>query len=932
MDALATVLLRRRRRVYLPSYDGGRLAGDEEWVRVVETDLAERGWLLDCAARKRLSGLDRVARTQWADWLLASADHAVGADRRHTPLFLSFPDTPRNVDQLFVERVLAHLFQQDDVRCVLCGAAGTVEWVDPCGHLVCRQCFNPAQYSACPICGRQAAGAVALAAMAPRPPGSPLRLSVVALGCDQWGDACEVRDELAARPGALSEADREDLRVLVQATSPTDLAWLPDPVPSRETAAMVGAWALQLSVMREDVARTCGQLSALWVTATDVARTLWAYSGGDPGLTLAKRPEPGPGERWRPAYEPAVRVVPPRTRAIPRALRTTVLAHLEKLGTASVAEDMNRHPTIWKRLAERIHPFERTGAFPEAAVAFAALRSTVTPARSQLGQAMSASVAKYPERLRIIEHGGGRVSVRSRTFAGAVEAFLDQCDLNGALRLLGTRPGELWRALDHLARSAGDDPDRQSMVQSAAGAAAHAVAPGVLAAAAAELRGRDATVPAEATATEAVAVASHRKSRRSARAEGGAAGVVSEELVVRRQRPPAPAPGTPRRVFFPRGNVTKSWTEPEHRGPLPAALIAELRAVVDRELAGRAALLDRFELALIDKGLVDVPAPSRARSSSGQLAGWARGARVTLKDLAVLRLFLHWVEPEDSRVDLDLSCAFYDSRWSYVGHCDYTTLQFAGDAAVHSGDFTSAPAPFGATEYLDLDVALLAATGVRYAVPTVFSFTDTPFELLPEGFAGFSLPVARDAQFDGGRVLQRFDLRGDAKMVVPLVLDVAARDVLWVDVNVTSRGYGHRAGRHSQNLGRLGADLWDHYAAGKRPTLLDLAAWHAVGRASRIFVTDFGAGKAVEVTGKGTPEATIDEIRRALSARPEAGLPEVEGRSAMVVTGDATPVVQRLGTPAGGSVVVSAVGDGGGHWQTLRPEDLLAGLVAVSGK
>jgi len=66
-----------------------------------------------------------------------------------------------------------------------------------------------------------------------------------------------------------------------------------------------------------------------------------------------------------------------------------------------------------------------------------------------------------------------------------------------------------------------------------------------------------------------------------------------------------------------------------------------------------------------------------------------------------LRLFLHWMQA-DQRVDLDLSVGFFDEHWRHVGTCDYTSLRFADRAAVHSGDRTDAPAPDGASEFLDL--------------------------------------------------------------------------------------------------------------------------------------------------------------------------------------------------------------------------------------
>ncbi|HET7488648.1 MAG TPA: MXAN_6230/SCO0854 family RING domain-containing protein [Acidimicrobiales bacterium] len=909
MDALATALLRRTGRVFLPEpppppADGGR------WVRALEADLAERGWLLDAGARGRLAALDPTERTRWGDWLLAAADQAVGAHRVHLPLFRSFPGTPADPDRLFVERLLAHWFQDSDVRCVLCGGEGTVGAVDPCGHLVCSRCFDPAAYGACPVCGRRAAGTGLIDAPA-RPPGPPLRLTVVSLGDDPTAEARRVRDELVARTGALGQQDRDDLAVLIEATSPLDLGWLPDVVPSRETAALVGAWALRRAVLPDDVAALVPQVASRWTTTTDVARTLWAHAGGDPGLVLPRRV--GGPATWRPPTEPRLVVPVPRVRALPRALRTAALARLHHVGAAAAAEDMGRHPTVWKRLAERLHPFERVGAHPEAAVAFAALRGTQAPATSALGAAMAATAARYPGRLVLARHRGDRVSVRSRSFAAAVQDALDGGDLPGALSLLGTRPGEFWRRADHLARLVGDDPAlHRSLLDAAAGTAA-GVAPGVLASAGAELRDRASTVaaPAEMASPVAAEVAARRSG-------GGAAADVAD----RPPRPPAPAPGTPRRVFFPRGSAVRSWTAPERRPPLPAALVDGLGATVDAELVRRAARLPAFDLSVLDAGLLDVPAPTRARASSAQLAGWTRGTRLSVPDLEVLRLFLHWLDAPGGRVDLDLSCAFYAEDWSHAGHCDYTTLRFAGGAAVHSGDLTSAPAPFGATEYLDLSPAGLGAAGVRYAVPVVFSYNDVPFELLPDAFAGFSLPTAPDAQFDPGRVLQRFDLRGDVRMLVPFVLDVSAGVLLWVDVQVTSRGYGHRAGRHSANLARLGADLWDHFTAGGRPTAFDLGAWHAMGRGGAVHVADLGAQRAERVAGD-SPAA----LREAAGRPAQGPLPDIAGRTVLAVVADADGLAPALGDRcADGSLAVALVGRASAPWHTVRPDELLAGL------
>lgn len=940
MDALATTLLRRKGRLYLAEAAPAPPVDAERWVRMVEIDLADRGWFLSAVTRARLALLDRNARAQWADWMLAVADQSVGAHRVHSPLFKSFPNSPSDPDALFIERLLAHWFQDSDVGCILCGQEGTIRPVDPCGHLVCEQCFDPDAYSACPICGRRAAGAGVIEVTSTRPAGAPLRLTRIDVGEDMERDAIEARNELITRPGALGELERSDLQTLIEATSPVDISWMPDQVPSRETPALVAAWALQRAVLPHDQEAVLRQVAARWGTATDIARTLWAYSGGDAGLVLPSREQPGPDEHWRPRHEPAVHAQRPRVRALPRPIRRAVMTTLESLGAASSAEDMNRHPTVWKRLAERIHPFEWIRATPEAAVAFAAVRSTRTRRDSPLGRAIAQAAERHAPLLQIIDRSDGRISVKARTFASVVEEALNEGDLRRAISVLQTRPGELWRRVDHLSRVAGDDASLRASVADAARDAAAAVAPGVLAAAAAELNGRESTVRAgEAVDVAVRADAAHQEEASSAprlgrwlRIGGGnrARGTTGVAQRPRPQRPPAPPPGSPRRVFFPRGDVVRSWTAPERRDPLPKALVTELRATVDRELARRASILPSFDLAIIDAKLLDVPAPNRARASSAQLAGWTRGTRLQLPEFEVLRLFLHWVELPSVRVDLDLSCAFYGNDWAHAGHCDYTSLRFSNDAAIHSGDFTSAPQPFGATEFLDLTIAELAAAEVRFAVPVVFSYNDVPFERLPEAFAGFSLPTARDAQFDAGRVVQRFDLRGDARMLVPFIIDVANAELLWVDVHVTSRGFGHRAGRHSSNLGRLGADLWDHFTARSRPTMLDLAMWHAVGRANDVYVADFEAHSAVRIARDADAAAMTDVIRRMATTPPENEFPSVDGLRTLAIARDADVAADVLGTSCHvDSVAAAPVGRARAPWLTIRPEGLLAGLTVV---
>ncbi|MEV8514166.1 MXAN_6230/SCO0854 family RING domain-containing protein [Dactylosporangium sp. NPDC051484] len=947
MDALATVLLRRAGAAPLPAPEGPPPADGEAWVGAVEADLAARGWLLDPPLRQRFAGLDPAARLRWADWVCAVADESTGADRDHVPLFRGFPDTPTDPGRLYVERLIVHLLQADAAPCLLCGTVGSVHPLDPCGHPVCEVCFDPQAYSACPICGRRlTAGNAYLPVVAPSGAGAgatrPVRLRRLHLEPDPAAAAVRLRDDLVARPAALGEADLADLRTLVAATAPDRLDWLPAVVPARETLAAVIAWALHATALQPSFAPVVDAATARWGTVTDVARTLWAYSGGDPGLVLPRRREPdGPNEAWRPADEPRVTVTAPRVRALPRPLRGATLAFIDALDCATAAEDVARHPTVWKRLAERLHPFERIAAHPSAAVVFAALRGTRAPAGGPLGRAMTAASRRDPDRIVLIEHAGDIVSVRVRTFAALVEDAVADGDPAAAADLLGRRPGDLWRRLDHLLRLAGDDDGARGRVLDAAARVAPRVAPGVLAAAAAELTGRDATVAVPKTSAEAVAVPAAAPLAESAAVPATRIGAVGDAMrrvlglrpppVAQRPRPAksfGPAPGTPRRTFFPKGDVVRTWTEPERRAALPAAAIAAIRSTVDAELAGRAARLERFDVAVLDAALAGVPAPTRERAGSEQLAGWPRGSIRRLDAAPVLRLFLHWVDSEHDRVDLDLSCAFYNAAWAPAGHCDYTRLRFKGDAAIHSGDLTSAPPPLGATEFLDLDRDLLRAAGVTWAVPVVLSYNDVPFEALTAAFAGFSLPQERGAAFDAARVMQRFGLRGDARSLAPMVLHVPTGALMWIDASLTTKGYGHNVGQHGARLGRVAADLWEHFAARNRATLLDVAAWHAAARADRVVIAH--ADGSATTMPAAAPAEVVAAVRAAASSgrRSTAAIPASARAFAAAADPDRLAAIAG-GDVAEGSVALLADGAAGAPWTPVSAADLLAGLVPV---
>ncbi|WP_354642799.1 TerD family protein [Kitasatospora camelliae] len=465
----------------------------------------------------------------------------------------------------------------------------------------------------------------------------------------------------------------------------------------------------------------------------------------------------------------------------------------------------------------------------------------------------------------------GRNRLTAPTFAARTEALLTAGDVPGAVRHLAARPGELTRRLQHLLRVHDrwlpwTDPPAELL--DALPDALRRVAPGPLLGALGRLR--------------------------------------------------ADRPTGERRLCFPPAGIARVPVRDPWLDPLPERLRKPVRALLEAELLRRASAAggdgggsgggeaggdgggDAYELAVIDEELADLPVPTAVRTAARSLVRLPRGSVRALPEGARLRLFLHWTQPRGLRIDLDLSPALYDEDWHFQGLCDYTHLVHGRRAAVHSGDLTSAPPPHGATEFVDLDLAELAADGTRYAVPVVFAYNDIPFDRLTDAFAGFMelTPAGTRGRerFDPRAVRQRYDLAGNTRVGVPLVVDLRTRRYTWTDASLGAVGGRHNLRRHSRRIGRLAADLLAHYGDGGRATLWDLAAAVAAGWAGRVVVRRRDGALTGHLR---RPGETAAEFRRRLDG-PGDPLPAVElaGRRALfaLTTADLPPAPGLTGT------------------------------------
>ena len=454
--------------------------------------------------------------------------------------------------------------------------------------------------------------------------------------------------------------------------------------------------------------------SASYRTVTDVLRLAVAKAGGDTSLA-----------------EPC------RFPSFSRAQRRRLLGLLDAVGRVQdgrdSAEEMTRRSERWKRLARHLRPGDYARRFPRAA-----------------------------ELLHQVASGGAEAG-----FTSHLEEVLASRDVEGALRLLATRPGVFARRLNHLLRLCADDAARERVVAEFA-----RVAPEV-------------SLPVMVRLWEYFA---------------------------------SPGPDTlPWRVVAIKAATgTKTALIPSTRrpGPADAAVVRTVEeALRQRGRLGRIA---------VDQGLYEgYTAPVGLRPAAPGMRTAGRGTRLPLPEGETIRFFLHWrdlpeatgssgppatVNSRETRVDLDLSAFFVSEDFTRTEQIAYYNLR--STAAVHSGDLTSAPD--GAAEFIDVTLAEALRQGWRYVVMTVHSFSHHRLSEVPECWAG-AMARGADPQsgevFEASTVMQRLDLISPTFNATPFVIDLAERRLIWWDLPV---GVGeHQVANLDRSSNRVLAHLLD---------------------------------------------------------------------------------------------------------------------------
>jgi hypothetical protein len=238
------------------------------------------------------------------------------------------------------------------------------------------------------------------------------------------------------------------------------------------------------------------------------------------------------------------------------------------------------------------------------------------------------------------------------------------------------------------------------------------------------------------------------------------------------------------------------------------------------------------ETVYIAPGLDGLLVPDALRHTAQGVVQVERGSRLPLGDAPVLRMFVHWREqPGGPTSDLDLSMLALDESYNTASFVSWTNL--ADGTMTHSGDIVSAPD--GAEEFIDVPLDRAAANrGWRYLVPAVLRYSGPMFDDLAEATAGWMLredATSDRATCDPATVVNAFELTGRRRYAVPFLIDLATREVLYVDLYLQGAPQAH-VERDGTTMAALVAAIADRAAL--KTSVAHLAALHAYSRGARV--------------------------------------------------------------------------------------------------
>lgn len=335
---------------------------------------------------------------------------------------------------------------------------------------------------------------------------------------------------------------------------------------------------------------------------------------------------------------------------------------------------------------------------------------------------------QFPAAQRAFAVARGETGVTSR--ASRAEAAFRAGLVTSAARELAVAPGEFWRAVDRMLRMPAGEQQLHALMRQAGQTAPHV------------------------SARVLLGVRQHLMNRVH---EGGP------------------------RMFPVRSG--KVWVTPDKRPPLDRVLVADLRDVIDAEVTTR---LPKGLTFVFDPAVLGAALPLTGKNQGEGLGIWPRGSVSKLEAGEWLRFFFYWRQAA-ARTDYDLSCLFMDKAFQAAQQISYTNLR--SGYAEHSGDLTSAPAPNGATEFINVRLDKVPPGTVIVPQLYLFNGDGEVYSALEEQFFGYMTRTEqqRGLPFEPRTVRVKGPLTGDHRVAMPMAFyrgDDGAWYVKWLHLGV----------------------------------------------------------------------------------------------------------------------------------------------------
>lgn len=321
-----------------------------------------------------------------------------------------------------------------------------------------------------------------------------------------------------------------------------------------------------------------------------------------------------------------------------------------------------------------------------------------------------------------------------KSFNSKIEALIDFNDPNKLIKLLAARPGELFRRIDYLLRN--EKTDIYLLTK---------------------------TIEEKVSKIETIKLIDlifHLKNR-----------ALDQDI----------------RFFLPKGSVSKMKVLEGDKAiknfnKIDIKKISAIIKTIEKDLIRRFKEQNLLTgNVYIDPALKDCLLASSFRNISDSLKTLPRGSRLkNPENKSHIRLFTYW---KGEGIDLDLSVNYLSEDFKSVGFVTWAYPLNEKLGTLHSGDIRSAP--YGASEFVDIDKEKARKAGARYLIMSVNSFTNEDFTKF-ETFCGV---MNRDSIFSGEvfepkTVLNKIDLKGSSTYICPLVYDLETDEIIVLDMSM----------------------------------------------------------------------------------------------------------------------------------------------------